>query len=575
MRFLVYTPVGEGALQQKLGTAEYSYYFVMKGYLPILEGLGEVVHVEDPQTEADPLYRAALAEGEDCRLFCFCPPNRAPVGLECPTTVVVAWEFSSLPSIGWDGDERNDWRTVLADHGNVVSLSTHTRDVVHATMGADFPAAAMPVPVFDHIADPPQDGKDPIAHTTIRFRGRQIDSRALAIGPEGVELTDPAAFCSQIYHGGAVTFTFEDGGVGQRYLMGFYNAEPWGAWSRTSEPSLLLPFVIGGKVKITMVAQSHGYNVGRTLTIAAGGGSADIVLAAEPKSYTFTLDIERPTNLVTFSGLDGRAYPGTFDIRTMGIGLLSFTLREKRGLKGLLGGKPEPPTVIEAKPEQQVDLEGVVYTTVLNPQDGRKNWHDIISAFCHAHRDHADATLVLKMTHHAMESFIGEMLTDLRVIGPTACRILAIHGYLPDEDLRALMGATSFYVNASRGEGLCLPLMEFMSAGVPAVAPDHTAMADYVTADTTFIVASGTEPTAWPNDPLMRITTTYRRIEWASLAEQFRASYHVAKNDPARYRDMSRAAVATQRAYSADAAVAAQLVEHLRAVGAAAQEVAS
>jgi hypothetical protein len=572
----VYTPVGEGALQEKLGTAEYSYFFVMKGFLPILAELGEVIHVNDPEVEADPLYRDAVADGEQCRLVCFCPPNRAPVGLECPTTVVVAWEFDSLPSIPWDDEQRNDWRTVLADHGNVISLSTHTRDVVRTAMGEDFPATAMPVPVFDHISDPPADGKQPIASTTISFRGRQIDSRALDIRPDGVELTDPEAFRSQIYHGGTVTFTFEDGGIGQRYLMGFYNAEPWGAWSRTSEPSVLLPFVVGGKVKMTMMMQSHGYNVGRTMTISAGGGSADVELVAAPKSYTVTLDVQRPTNLVSFSGLDGRAYPGTFDIRTMGIGLLSLSLREKRGLKGILGGKPQPPTVIDAKPEQQVELDGVVYTTVLNPQDGRKNWHDIISAFCHAHRDHADATLVLKMTHHAMESFIGEMLTDLRVIGQTACRIVAIHGYLPDEDLRALMAATSFYVNASRGEGLCLPLMEFMSAGVPAIAPDHTAMADYVAGDTTFVVSSCTEPTAWPNDPLMRITTSYRRIDWSSLADQFRASYQVATQDPTRYRDMSRAAVATQAHYSADAVVAEQLARHLQLVDAAeAQQVGS
>lgn len=118
------------------------------------------------------------------------------------------------------------------------------------------------------------------------------------------------------------------------------------------------------------------------------------------------------------------------------------------------------------------------------------------------------------------------------------------------------MAATSFYVNASRGEGLCLPLMEFMSAGVPAIAPDHTTMADYVAGDTTFVVSSSTEPTAWPNDPLMRITTSYRRINWSSLADQFRASYEVATQDPTRYRDMSRAAVATQAHYSADAVVA-------------------
>lgn len=55
-----------------------------------------------------------------------------------------------------------------------------------------------------------------------------------------------------------------------------------------------------------------------------------------------------------------------------------------------------------------------------------------------------------------------------------------VHGFLSDKSYRKLIHATSFFVNASSGEGLCLPLMEFMACGVPAIAPNRTAMADYV-----------------------------------------------------------------------------------------------
>ena len=93
-------------------------------------------------------------------------------------------------------------------------------------------------------------------------------------------------------------------------------------------------------------------------------------------------------------------------------------------------------------------------------------------------------------------------------------------------------------------------------------------MADYVTSANTFIVNSFIEPTAWPADPQRRLTTSYHRIDWESLSEQFAASYAVAKEDPDRYREMSTEAVATQRRYSADTPVAQRLALHLQAVAA-------
>ena len=71
------------------------------------------------------------------------------MGLEVPTTVVLAWEFADLPCYTWDDEPRNDWRNVLADHGNLITLSRQSAGVVKATMGDDFPVAAIPVPVFD------------------------------------------------------------------------------------------------------------------------------------------------------------------------------------------------------------------------------------------------------------------------------------------------------------------------------------------------------------------------------------------------------------------------------------------
>jgi len=98
-------------------------------------------------------------------------------------------------------------------------------------------------------------------------------------------------------------------------------------------------------------------------------------------------------------------------------------------------------------------------------------------------------------------------------------------------------------VNSSYGEGQCLPLMEFMSCGRPAIAPLNTAMADYIDHDNAFVVDSTEELTAWPHDPRAAYRTLRYVTDWDSLCSAYRASYDVAKNDPERYRRMSAHAV--------------------------------
>lgn len=560
MRLLVYTPVTEEALGQRLGTAEYSYRFVLKGYLPVLEQFGEVTEIRDPATEADPLYEESQAAGEECVLLCFCPPNLAPVGLRCPTITVVAWEFDSIPTDPWHGDSRNDWRTVLTEHGHSITLSTHSRDTFTRCVNGDLHTAAIPVPVFDRWPAADEAGRQPTrGETTISLRGRVVDSRRLAITAERVEVTDPLAFCSEPWGGELREFKFVDGSEGEQYLTGFYTAEPWGAWSRIADPQVMLPFALKGKVKITLRAAGYWRNIGRSINVQVGSAHTTIVLEPEPRTYTLNLDIAEPTNVIHFSGLDASVMPGSFDIRTMGIALVSMSVVARGRMLPWRRNRTE--VIAPTDPDDKVTLSGVVYTSVLNPDDGRKNWFDIVSAFGYALGDRPDATLLLKMTHHSLMSFLGEFLSNLRVIGPTAARIVAVHGYLPDEDFAKLMSATTYYVNASHGEGLCLPLMEFMSVGVPAVAPDHTAMGDYVTPDSTFIVNSSLMPTTWPNDPNYRIRTRYHRIDWQSLVDQYRASYQVATTDPQRYQRMSAAAIAAQRAFATDAVVTEQLRE--------------
>lgn len=188
-------------------------------------------------------------------------------------------------------------------------------------------------------------------------------------------------------------------------------------------------------------------------------------------------------------------------------------------------------------------LSGVVYTAVLNPADGRKNWADMVGAFVAAFRDDPDATLVVKLTHYDLQEGMLNMLSHAARLGRFTCRVVLIHGMLSDTAYAALIAASSFTVNTSSGEGQCLPLMEFMSAGRPAVSPRHSAMRDYISPANAFVVASHPYPAIWPHDERQALRCMRHDIDFMDLVARYRESFAVAAGAPERYRRMSANAV--------------------------------
>ncbi|WP_027610310.1 glycosyltransferase [Pseudomonas sp. URIL14HWK12:I6] len=407
MLIIIHSETNQHTIAQNLGRSEYSYYFVLKEYRPVLERLGRVVEVADPLTEVDALYEECRASGEPCVFLSFSPPHRTPVHLMCPTLPVFAWEFSTIPNEPFAGEPRNDWRTVLQACGAAITHSSYTVNAVREAMDSDYPIVAVPAPVWDRFAahGAPLQGQPPNGPVRLKIKGLVADSRKL----------DLNAFA--------------------------------------------------------------------------------------------------PRPLRTGKGLDFHA-----PVR-----------------------------------EQELLLDGVVYTSVFNPGDGRKNWEDMLSAFCVTFREVEDATLVLKLTHHDAEEALSDILHHLYKNQSYRCRIVLIYGYLADADYERLVQATRYVVNTSYGEGQCLPLMEFMSCGKPAVAPRTTAMIDYLSADNAFLIDSTDELTAWPHDPRKAFRTLRYVTNWTSLCTAYRASYVVAKEDPQRYAQMAAQAVSSLQDFCSQA----------------------
>ena len=218
MIVLLHSATGAGTLRRDLGLCEYSYYFVLKEFRPVLERLGLAVAVSDPQHEADEVLRQCRARGEDCVLFSFAPPHKTVVGLTCPTVPVFAWEFDSLPDETWADetgyeDPRNDWRYGLGRLGWAITHSGHAAEATRRAMGDDFPVAVIPAPVWDRFAALPCPPAGESRGFTVE--GRVLDTRALDLAPYASSLRRLHGYAPLPPSGEAVRAA-QAGGVGRQ-----------------------------------------------------------------------------------------------------------------------------------------------------------------------------------------------------------------------------------------------------------------------------------------------------------------------------------------------------------------------
>jgi glycosyltransferase involved in cell wall biosynthesis len=498
MNFILYSDVNDRSISQSLGRPEYSYYFVLKAYRPVLESLGRV-HVVTSTDDVDPLYLQLRQADQECLFLSFAPPHKTPIGLQCPMVCVIAWEYDSIPTEYAGDDVRQDWRQTLARHGRVITLSTHTAQAIRRSLGEDFPVLVLPTPLWERFAQVRRDCPSVPVNpgTTLQIKGCIIDSHALGLSADG--LIAPI--------------------LSEQQLQTLQVIEPVPEPIAEPFPALTLR----RRAFITKHYLVEGYRA--------------VATASE----------HRPLFLLKHNLLQW--------YREAVSDLLPGSGREK--------GPELPDRVAEPVPSAehpqallpdtsqhvQIDVSGVVYVSVFNPEDGRKNWHHLITAFCWAMRDVDDATLVLKITQNDLSSYYVHLITLLSQLSPFACRVVVMHGYLEEEEFARLYGAASFYVNASRCEGLCLPLMEFMSCARPVIAPNHTAMGDYIDERVAFIVKSSREPTIWPEDVRILYRTLRHRPDWGSLKTAYEDSYAMAKNHPQAYLAMAAAAAERMREY--------------------------
>lgn len=679
MKILAYCPLNSDSIGSSLGTADYSYYFVMQRFLPLLATVGEVeVLAEPPDDELVARYQ----QDDEVIYFAFTPPDKAIGTSLCPVVPVFAWEYSTIPDEAFKCP-RDNWVEDLRASGQAITHSSFTAQVVRAQLGQDYPIATIPAPLWDACAELRQrragistGSLDGLALNCKVIDSNNYDITNTSVRPKGGIAGERARSLAASWNGEPLTFSFARGEPGPT-LVGFNDAEPWGVWSRSGHPWLMLEQAIEGEVEIEVTVRGYAHNIGEPLGIELGGCTAYLLLTDSLETHVLTMQVASAANFLAFNGVSQRAV-GMDDPRDIGFGLAAIKLRratpsvsanvpmvldfstgelelegfhqpeaagawtsasrstiflpwsiagdlnirlelfhlvhnDGRELAIQLGGARETMQLNAEQGIYELQLPGVgpstflrldnigigpggtegdqrqmglgisrvtirqvsgnhrprvsktlaatsralgrrqpkeiLYTAILNPNDGRKNWEDIITAFVYALRDKPGATLLVKIANENLNMFFEDIFTFFMRLHPFECRVVFIHGYLSDEEYQQMILHSQFIVNASRGEGQCLPLMEFMSSGVPAIAPRNTAMLDYIDETNAFVVKSSPELAYWPHDPRQVYRTYWHRINWQTLYAAFVDSEKCFSQSPGAYRKMCNAAVESLRGF--------------------------
>jgi glycosyltransferase involved in cell wall biosynthesis len=367
------------------------------------------------------------------------------------------------------------------------------------------------------------------------------EERSIGVGITSLRLLPAAGAPSR----GPIRLELRAGYPEGALLQEFWAPESWGTWSASAAPWLMLPRPVHGRVTLRVGIIGYAQNVETPITFYLGGQTCTVVPRANVQALKLDFDLPEPAQVLGFTGVSSVPSSESADPRTLGIGLCCVAIDEL-----------EPPVETPARPRpvsahlrQQLALHGTVYTSVLNPLDDRKNWVLLVSAFCTAFADRDDVTLLLKMTHNLQRSYIFELHKLMQRLPAFACRVVAVHGFLDEQDYGELVRRTDFYVNVSKAEGLCIPLMEFMSCGKPALAPRHTSLLDYLDDSNSIAIEATTEPCIWPHDERAVLRTLQYRVSWESTVAALRRSFSVYHEDPDSYRRMGAAAAGAMARY--------------------------
>lgn len=481
--FLVSTTRPAAAASTDFGANAYSYACVLDAMAPVLERFGTWRLIDQPESALAFAARVATSNGFRPVHLALAPPQSTYHVPGVPTVLFPFWEFPDIPNRNFGLDTRQNWARIARRAAAILTASPFTAEAFQRA-GVDVPTVVVPIPAPpESFAMPAWDPNWVWSHDC-----RHLDLRPQPI-PEGdPDRSDPLPCPASAADRG-------------RLYRAAWRAYLW-----------LYP-------RLNPATTARLVRAQRSLREAAR---------------------ESPSRLAY------RVLRGAYR-RGLRRGLSDQSIQRIRAIKnrmlvryGVERAAPPPPLL----PETTLRLSGIVFTSILNLRDARKNWTDLLSAFLIAFRDRPDVTLVLKLVtntdreHADLTCFLGHY-HGLRI--GHRCRIIVTGQTLDEAAMAGLFRASTFYVNTSHAEGACLPLRQALASGRPAIAPVHSALADVMGDRVGLVIRSFPEPTSWPHDPSQRLETEQHRLVWQDIVETLRLGATIAAEDRPRYDAMAEA----------------------------------
>lgn len=147
------------------------------------------------------------------------------------------------------------------------------------------------------------------------------------------------------------------------------------------------------------------------------------------------------------------------------------------------------------------DRAPVVFVSVFNAHDFRKQIGPMIEGFLKFAAHRPEALLLLKMTtpdtaNSINDIVLKEQIMDVgRMIPPMISeRVWITKQVLTRDELNRLFDMAAYYLCTSYAEGQNLPLIEAMGRGIVPLSVDHTAMESYISEETAVVVPSEKRP---------------------------------------------------------------------------------
>jgi glycosyltransferase involved in cell wall biosynthesis len=125
----------------------------------------------------------------------------------------------------------------------------------------------------------------------------------------------------------------------------------------------------------------------------------------------------------------------------------------------------------------------IVFLSILNPFDKRKQIVRLIECFISAWEKNKEIVLVIKLVIDNVHTTLGniqEILQKHYSYEGVCKNVVFISQNLSEPEMVSLYKSARFYLTAASTEGLNLPLIEAMSFGIVPVSPRHSAMIDYI-----------------------------------------------------------------------------------------------